>query len=167
MLFCQFSNQSFFNFHVWVNVGIRNLNTIKISVLHIRVKVGVLLLKFHLFNYIFSFELDSAYRSEVYDFFTLFAKLVSCQRLVLSDFYIEIKSWKSQRNSCEKLVSFGVFLSKNCFATSRIKTVRAGVRDCPQDNPLSKRAGSFDLIQVWALFLYSVGFSVFYCLENK
>ncbi len=30
------------------------------------------------------------------------------------------------------------------FTTSRIKTVRASERDCPQDNPLSKRAGSFD-----------------------
>jgi len=29
-------------------------------------------------------------------------------------------------------------------ATSRIKTVRAGERDCPQDNPLSKWAQSFD-----------------------
>ena len=32
--------------------------------------------------------------------------------------------------------------------TSRIKTVRAGVRDCPQENQLSKRARSFDLWQV-------------------
>ncbi len=42
------------------------------------------------------------------------------------------------------------------FTTSRIKTVRAGVRDCPQDNPLSKRARTFDLRQVLALFLYVV-----------
>ena len=28
--------------------------------------------------------------------------------------------------------------------TSRIKTVRAGARDCPQDNPLSKRERSLD-----------------------
>ena len=47
-------------------------------------------------------------------------------------------------------------LSAAFFATSRIKTVRVGVRDCPQDNPLSKRARSFDLRQVWALFLYNV-----------
>ncbi len=31
-----------------------------------------------------------------------------------------------------------------CLTTSRIKTVRAGERDCPQDNRLSKRAQSFD-----------------------
>ena len=40
--------------------------------------------------------------------------------------------------------------------TSRIKTVRAGERDCPQDNQLSKRARTFDLIKVEALFLYIV-----------
>src|SRR5690606_5439483 len=33
---------------------------------------------------------------------------------------------------------------RECFTTSRIKTVRAGARDCPQDNPLSKRAQNFD-----------------------
>ena len=40
--------------------------------------------------------------------------------------------------------------------TSRIKTVRAGERDCPQDNPLSKRVQNFDLRLVLALFLYIV-----------
>jgi hypothetical protein len=45
--------------------------------------------------------------------------------------------------------------------TSRIKTVRAGARDCPQDNPLSKRARCFDLRQVLALFLYIVANSIF------
>ena len=40
--------------------------------------------------------------------------------------------------------------------TSRIKTVRAGERDCPQDNPLSKQAQNFDSRQALALFLYSV-----------
>ncbi len=45
--------------------------------------------------------------------------------------------------------------------TSRIKTVRAGERDCPQDNPLSKRERSFDSRLVLALFLYVVGFSYF------
>jgi hypothetical protein len=34
--------------------------------------------------------------------------------------------------------------------------VRAGKLDCPQDNPFSKRAWSFELAQVLALFLYSV-----------
>ncbi len=47
------------------------------------------------------------------------------------------------------------------FTTSRIKTVRAGECDCPQDNPLSKRARSFELRQVVALFLYSVAISIF------
>ena len=43
-----------------------------------------------------------------------------------------------------------------CVVTSRIKTVRAGASDCPQDNPLSKRALSFDSRHNLALFLYVV-----------
>ena len=42
-------------------------------------------------------------------------------------------------------------------ATFRIKTVRAGVLDYPQDYSLSKGARTFDLRQVLALFLYIVG----------
>ena len=43
-----------------------------------------------------------------------------------------------------------------------LKTVRAGERDCPQDNPLSKRARSFDSKPNLALFLYVVGNSFFH-----
>lgn len=39
------------------------------------------------------------------------------------------------------------------FTTFRIKT-GAGELDCQQDNPLSKRVGTFELRQVLALFLY-------------
>jgi hypothetical protein len=39
---------------------------------------------------------------------------------------------------------------------SRIKIVRAGERNCPQNNQRSKQALSFDSRKVLALFLYIV-----------
>jgi len=51
------------------------------------------------------------------------------------------------------------FLVGGLLPTSRIKTVRAGARDCPPDNPLSKRAESLNLSQDQALFLYIVAIS--------
>ncbi len=42
------------------------------------------------------------------------------------------------------------------FTTFRVKTVRAGAYDCPKDNQAYKRARSFDLRLIQALFLYVV-----------
>ena len=48
------------------------------------------------------------------------------------------------KNKKSKLKSLLLVILLKLKPTSRIKTVRAGARDCPQDNPLSKRAQNFD-----------------------
>jgi hypothetical protein len=44
--------------------------------------------------------------------------------------------------------------------------VRAGVRDCPQDNPLSKEERTFNSRLIFALFLYVVVARFIYPFET-